>query len=253
MSPLGIVEIRDKCPASIEGLRFESAEIERKFAKLAASIFQSLRTRNISKEDLVACLMGFSCLTKVFDGSDQSMFRKQRRRFEDPSTTVATVWSVVGDYCSFFDYDILEVIADTLGNDHDKLCVAEYEKDFEDYARRRLFIDQVSKDIPDKENSATENIPIENTQMFVVLDPTYDGCEIGHLKRLQLKLSSILKLKKGVLRLCKVKKGSIKLVFKIPSLIVNIVFPLTPDQESALRELGVIQLDCGDYHFRAKV
>ena len=120
----------------MEGLKQQSIDIERKFAKLAASIFQSLVTRNISKDSLVACLMGFSCLVKAIDDTgSQLMFRKQRRKFEDPSTTIATVWSVIGNYFSFFDYDILVLIVDTLGTDQDKHSVAVYKDEFKAYAK----------------------------------------------------------------------------------------------------------------------
>ena len=46
-----IVQVIDEFPPtiSIEGLRHESVEIERKFAKLMAGVYQSLISRNISK------------------------------------------------------------------------------------------------------------------------------------------------------------------------------------------------------------
>ena len=139
--------------------------IERKFAKLVASIYQSLIARNISKESLVACLMGFSCLTAVFGTSKKSRFRKQRRKFEDPSATVSTVWTIIGDYFSFFDYDILETITDTLGTDQDKQDFAKYKEGFKVYARGRLFIKQVSEG--DHPSTSTCR---GNTLMFVMLD-----------------------------------------------------------------------------------
>ena len=241
------MEIRE-CPltVSIEGLRHDSAEIERKFLKLVASIYKSLTSRNISKDRLVACLTWLNCLTKVYNGGNQSMFRKQRRKFEDPSATLDTVWNIVGEYFSFFDYDILETIVDTLGDDSDKHNFARYEENFVAYASRRLVIDK-SSSCNDCESNG------ENATMLVVLDSSYDECEIGHLKRLQIKLSEVLNLNKGILQLCKVKEGSVQLVFRIPNFITKDIFPLSSDQESALGELGVTQLDCGDYHFRTKV
>ena len=231
---------------SIEGLRHDSVVIESKFAKLVASMYLSLITRNISKDSLVACLAGFSCLTKVYDGSNQSMFHKQRNRFTDPSATLASVWIIVGQYFSFFDYEVLELITDILGSDVDKQNFAEYRKEFESYARRRLFIDETSSEDKPSQNQ-------EKSVMFVILDPSYDDCEIGHLKKLQEKLSHLLNLEKGVLRLCKVKKGSIQLVFEIMDSIISIIFPLSPYQKLALCDLGVVLLSCGGYYFEAKV
>ena len=177
--------------------------------------------------------MGFNCLTKVYDSSNQAMFRKQRKKFEDPSATVITVWNIIGEYVSFFDYEILELIVNILGESSDKENFDKYTKDFETYARKHLIIKGVSSS-NDSDSSG------ESTPMFVVLDSSFDDCEIGHLKRLQIKLSEVLNMKKGILQLYKVKEGSIQLVFKIPAFISDRIFPLSPGQESALQELGVI-------------
>ena len=234
---------------SIEGLEHDSDEIERKFAKLVASILRSLITRNISKESLVACLMGFSCRRPVFGNTKKSRFRKQRRKFEDPSATVSTVWTIIGPFFSFFDYDVLEMITDTLGTDQDKQEFAEYKEHFKSYARGRLFtLQSISS-----ENHPSTSTSKGNTSMIVLLDSSYDNCEIRHLKRLQTNISEVLNMNKGVLQLRKGKKGSVQRMFEIPNFITNDIFPLSPNQESALGELGVTQLDCGDYHFRAKL
>ena len=237
----------DKCPISVEGLKQQSVDIERKFAKLAASILQSLVTRNISKDSLVACLMGFSCLAKTTDDKNQLMFRKQRRKFEDPSTNVATVWIEIGNYFSFFDYDILELIVDTLGTAQDRQNVSTYKDEFIAYAKRRLIIDLSSEDNPSTDSENPSN------PVLIVLDSLYDVCEVGELKRLQINLSKLLNIREGVLQLRKVRKNCVQLVFEIPDFIIETIFPLSPDQESTLRKLGVVQLDCGDYHFEAKV
>ena len=199
------IQIIDKCPPtiSIEGLQRDSAEIEIKFAKLVASLFQSLTSRSISKDKLVSCLMGLNCLTKVYNGENQTMFRKQRRKFDDPSATIGTVWNVIGDYFSFFDYDILELIADTLGDDSDRQNFAKYKEDFQAYGRRRLIIDKTSLHNDCESNG-------ENTKKLAVLDPSYDDCEIGQLKRLQIKLSQVLNI--GILQLCRIKEESVQLV-----------------------------------------
>ena len=231
----------------MEGLKQQSIDIERKFAKLAAYIFQSLVTRNISKDSLVACLMGFSCLAKTTDDKNQLMFRKQRRKFEDPSATVATVWKVIGNYFSFFDYDILELIVDNLGTDQDRQNLASYKDEFKAYAKQRLVIDLTSEDSPSTDSENPSN------PVLVILDSSYDVCETEELKRLQINLSKLLNLKEGVLQLRKVRKNCVQLVFELPEFIIGTIFPLSPDQESALPKLGVVQLDCGDYHFRAKV
>ena len=149
-------QLTNQCPAGIEGLEQDSVEIERKFAKLVASVYQSLIARNISKDRLVACMMELNCLTKVYNGTNQAVFQNQRSKFEDPTATLTTVWNVIGEYFSFFYYDVLEMITDTLGTGNDKLNFAEYTKDFEAYAKRRLFIAEVKSGGPDRDIKNTD-------------------------------------------------------------------------------------------------
>ena len=78
---------------------------------------------------------------------------------------------------------------------------------------------------------------------------TYDDCDLGCLKRLQSRLSSILNLKRGVLQLRAIKDGCVLLVFEIPDFISEAIFPLSAEHGSALQELGVTRLDCGDHYF----
>ncbi len=49
------------------------------------------------------------------------------------------------------------------------------------------------------------------------------------------------------------REGCIQLVFEVPSFIPPDIFPLTPNQKAELKDLGVIQLDCEDYHFGVHV
>ena len=229
------IQIIDKCPPtiSIEVLRHDSLEIEKKFAKLVASIYQSLTSRSISKDSLVACVMGLNCLIKVYNEGNQPMFRKQRRKFEDPSATFDTVWNVIGEYFSFFDYDILELIADTLGDDSDRQNFAKYKEDFQAYGRRRL--------ITSSDNDCESNG--ENTKILAVLDPSYDDCEIGHLQRLQIKLSKVLNLNKGTLHLCKVKEGSVQLVSQISNFISPIRdFKISSNEPPSLAKIASSKL-----------
>ena len=81
------------------------------------------------------------------------------------------------------------------------------------------------------------------------LDQTYDECEVCHLKDFEKKLSDILELQEGVMRLCRVYPGCYELIFQVPSLVESDVFPLSADQEAALKALHVLFLTCGGYKF----
>ena len=226
-----------------EELQQETEEIDSEFGILAAKIYRSLINRNIFKDSLVACLMGFKCRSKIFKGPNRSLFRNEQKKFEDPTTTIGTVWSIVGDYFSFFDYEVLEVIINTLGSEEDKEDFKDYKRDFEEYAKRRSRITKIS----------SEGSCLDREKVLFKLDDLYDGCEFRCLKRLQKRLSNILKLNEGVLKLLAIEDGCILLMFEIPDFISESIFPLSTEQESALQELGVTRLDCVDHHFTEKV
>lgn len=80
-------------------------------------------------------------------------------------------------------------------------------------------------------------------------DATYNECKVSELQHFQAKLSQILQIPLYVLVLQKVEKGCIRVAFLIPKFYLKEIFPLIIGQESAMADLGVILLTCGDYHY----
>ena len=220
-------------------LEVDSMKMEINFNTLVSQLCCSLETRGIAKESVVACLMGLSSLKKVFCGGNQCVFRAQRNNL-DQCSTIPEVWRIIGDYFSFFDYDIIEQITSRLGTDEDKDNMKLYKTNFVRYARRRLVKGNIS-------SGSGENL-------IVKLDSTYDECEVSRLKLFEWNLCSILHLNKGVLKLCKIDDGCVELTFSLPiQFITSDIFPLKADQEHALKSQGVIDLRCGNTHYKAEV
>lgn len=163
---------------SIKELEADSMKMESQFSMLVSDLCRSLQVRRIPKDSLIASLMRFNCLKKVFGRKkkNQSVFRAQRRKLEDCSTS-ENVWQIIGDYFSFFRYDMIEQITHSLGSDEDKDKMKMYKINFIEYARRRLV----------KSNG---EVPF----LQFLLDSSYDDCELSHLKLLEWNLQSILNL-----------------------------------------------------------
>ena len=77
--------------------------------------------------------------------------------------------------------------------------------------------------------------------------------KIVELKLFECLLSKVLKVHMHELKLCSVKDGCIEMIFLIPIFVQEAIFPLSTEQEATLKELGVIKLLCGDYHFPRQV
>ena len=225
-------------------LEKESHEMDFKFNALSCSICQSLKAQNVLKDALLTCLMGLKVMQPCFQGKKQRIFRKQRRKLEK-CQTVDEVWWIISDYFSFFNFKLLKHIADRLGTKEDKEKVVTYEQEFHTYATRLL------SECPSQFGSrVTEE---DSTDLIVKLDSSYDDCTLCYLEELETKLSDVLQLEHGVMRLCHVHPGCYELTFQVPSFVETDVFPLSPEQEAALKALGVIRLQCGNYKCSIKV
>ncbi len=190
--------------------------------------------------------MNVSCYTPVFKGEKQCFFKDKRKELEAASN-IHSVWCIIRDYVSYFSYDLIKYLTDHLGSDEDKDNFVAYVKEFKEYAKRRI---QFPTRFGSGSGSGSGN---DSTEMVVKLDSTYDKCEIEHLRKFQKNLSKALEVDVKVLLLREINKGCVQLVFEVPSFIPPDIFPLTPNQKAELKDLGVIQLDCGDYHFGAQV
>ena len=89
------------------------------------------------------------------------------------------------------------------------------------------------------------------TELHVKLDSKYDEYTVAELTDFQSRLCRILNRKVYTIRLLSVQRGCFKLVYAISNYIVNATFPLTDKQESELAALGILQLNCNDYHLKS--
>ena len=155
--------------------------------------------------------------------------------------TIPKVFMVLNDYFSFFNYHIIEHIIEELGTEEDKADLNRYKEHFNQYAKRRIF------------ESLPEFGPVsdaDHSDIFVKLDAQYDNYTVAQIEDFRHKLSEILHLSsQGILRLCRVDKGCLQLMFQVPSFVQQKIFPLSREQESTLEAMGVIMLICGLYHF----
>ena len=211
-----------------------------KFQKLFSATKKSLREKKVTASELVGHLECLGFLKPTFKDAGLSPLQHQLPKLAE-SKTVDDVMSIVKDYCSFFNYHLLEHIIDEFGTTQDKENLAAYKKDFEEYAQccvieGPLEVGKMSED--------------GFSNMFVTLDDVFDNCTLSHLNVFVADLRKVLNISSDVgLRLCYINRGSIKLTFQLPYSVQQDVFPLSPKQEALLADLGVVELSCGVYWF----
>ena len=112
---------------------FESEQIIYKFQKLFTSTKKSLREEKVSVAELISHLECLGSIKPTYVDIGRSPLRSQLPGLAD-AKTVDAVMSVVKDYCSFFNYHMVEHIIDEFGTKQDKENMASYKEDFTKYA-----------------------------------------------------------------------------------------------------------------------
>ena len=223
-----------------ERVSSKSQEMIYKFQKLFTATRKSLRDEKVSVSELVSHLVCLGFVKPTFKDTGKPPLRHQLPKLET-SETVDDVMSVVKDYCSFFNYQMLEHITEEFGTPKDKDNLEAYKKDFEEYAQ--CCVIEGSMKVGEMSEDGFSNI-------FVTLDDSFDNCTLSHLNEFKVRLRRALGISSDVnLKLCDIMYGSIKLTFQLPLSLRQDIFPLSPEQEASLAALGVVELSCGDYQF----
>ncbi len=235
VSKLSASEIKARLPR----LFLESTELSLKFSNLWFNLYNSLEEQSVPVKKLVSYLIGIEAFPTVYNQSKPILFRDQKSNLL-ACKDIDDVWAILKDYCSYFNYDLIELLTVHFGSNNDKTKFSLYKEDFAAYAKRRVY------ECPAEFGSFNDG----DCSIVVKLDTSYDNCTIAQLNIFEKKLCDILKISHyGVLRLCTVEQGCYELTFQAPSFIKHTVFPLSPQQEDDLKELKVIWLLCGDYEF----
>ena len=217
----------------------ESEDMMYKFQDLFTSTTNSLSSRKVPVRELAHNLGCLGHLKPTFKNSREPPLSENLRELKR-TETIDDAMSVINMYCSFFNYRILEHIINKLGAEQDRVNLARYKEDFARYGERHIF------ECPAVVGEMSEE---GQANMFVTLDDSFDNCNVNHLYAFVSNLEKVLRMDNVSLRLCRIAPGSLKLIFQLPLSVQREIFPLSCDQESALAELGVVHLSCGDYQF----
>ena len=221
----------------------ESMDITFKFQELFSSTVLSLKELNTSPQTLYTHLVCLGSVKPAYHDPKQPVLRSYFPQLRT-AERIEEAMGIIGDYCSFFNFRIIELIIDKLGTTKDKANLTKYKKDFSDYARRHVY------ECPSELGAMSDG----NAELFMTLDETYDNYTVSSLQLFVRKLAEILKLSSdAALKLCKIKLGSLKLTFQLSVFVKDNIFPLSVDQKRALAGLGVVRLSCEDYHFTNEV
>ena len=211
----------------------------KKFQDLFSATTKSLKQRKISVQEIVCHLVGLGPSPPAYKDLNLPTFRRKLPELTNAKTVDAAM-VVIGNYCSFFNYYMIEHIIKGLGTRQDKKNLEKYKKEFSMYAERHVF------ECPSEVGTVSEGL----AEMVVTLDETYENYTVKYLELFVSNLRKILNISSSaVFKLCHVTPGSLKLTFQLHRSMIEDIFPLTSEQEAELAKLGVDNLTLIYYQF----
>ena len=116
----------------------DSVNMMDKFQNLFSATTKSLKEQNISVKEILCHLVGLGPLLPTYEDLNLPVFRRQLPALRK-AQTVDDAMLVIGDYCSFFNFRMIEHIVDKLGSRQDKRNLSKYQEEFNKYAERHVF------------------------------------------------------------------------------------------------------------------
>ena len=233
LTPEKKLQLQEQVSSGSQDMKFQ-------FQDLFASTRASLRQRNVPVAELIEHLDCLGSIKPTYKDTNLPALRQQLPKLEN-AKTADDIMSVIKNYCSFFNYRMVEHIINKFGTEKDKDSLTCYKEEFKTYAECCVISCPMEVCTTEDDN---------HSKMFVVIDDSFENCTpshlhifIGHIRKV-LKLSS-----QTVLNLYNIDPGSIKLTFGMSTLVQRLTFPLSCQQEYELESLGVMQLSCEGYKY----
>ena len=220
-------------------LRLETEGLIFAFFKLLSDFCDSLDKQKISIKRLKTYLMAIEAVESASDSDKQPALQNCKDLLK-AATDVDDIIEIIQHHSSFFDFKLLEYMIQKSGTISDKEKLQEYEK---------LFITYLSHRVCECPSSVCESLGDDYVDLIIKLDSRYERRKLSSIKDLEVSLSQTLKVNTCLLNLCSIERGCIKLVFQIPCFLLEMIFPISNEQEKSLTKDGVIQLVCGNFKF----
>ena len=184
-SSFSCLKVSGLTPEQKEGLSIrlcvESEDIVRKFGHLHSRVYESLCKRNVPVDKLVTHLLSLGAFDPVYKDCQKPVLQTFFLELQNAGS-IEKVLFIIRDYISFFNYHVIEHIVNELGTDQDRAELQNYEKEFDEYSKRRVY--ECPPEYGSKSNA-------DHVDLVVKVDSVYEEFTVKELKKFQYRLSQI--------------------------------------------------------------
>jgi len=210
----------------------ETKSIQGKYSDLVYSTSESLQKQEVNPKDIALIVISLG----LFGTCETQGLNEDGKKIQNASS-IPEIFVVMLPYLSFFNYQPLECIIKHKGTPEDEAHLQRYLDDLKEFCQRRIF--EVPSHVYGNESNK------ENWTRFTVkLDDRIQ--RLGDLEEVRRSITKILGLPYLYLR--DITKGCVEVVFLIPQLVAQKVFPLSDAQQNALSANHVVKYSCNLVH-----
>ena len=180
-------------------------------------------------ESLIAQGIELSRLIRVATNHDKSLQLTSVKSVDEAFTILAKSMS-------FFNHKLLSNIIEKLGDESDKQRLVKYSEEFNLYCKRKIF------EVDPGTWAGSERFPEapEGRQLFAVVVSDFMVETLGDTELVLETLADVLDIQPAALHIHRIDKGSVILVFSVPSCIAHEIFPLSQEKVSLLKAKGIM-------------
>ena len=182
----------------------DNRDVRKAYTAFVVYLIKSFRERKVHPRDIQSVVRSYCTSEK--DQREPMVF--DFRRDDD----ISDVFSELTKHCTWFNYDLLQVIVENLGDESEKMHLKEYEdKHLIPYLKRSIF--EIPCVPPHTQSQRTKLLLKVSTDLVIT------G---GEVKAIQRNLAKLLGFQSGaILHFNDYNDGCIELVFSLPTVVLE--------------------------------
>ena len=229
--------------SSTEDTELEMQKLSHTFGSLVSKVQQCLERKCVTVDSFIQHLNDIKGVENTLMYCERSLVHASMEQVK-LQEKIEDIFPLISGYFSWFNHTPIErIVSEFCERDEEvrtiyrtfKLLFEEFCVNMVTSCHKHAFGFERKKD---------------SAKIVVKFDIMESIAKVNELVAIRNIVAVYIKAKKEALYLCSAECNITTIVtFLVPLFVAEAAFPLTPDQENSLSQCGVLQMECGHYHF----
>ena len=218
-------------------------KISHTFGSLVSRILQCLEQRKVNVEDFIKHLNSVRGVDSSLMYCQRSLYSSSMEQIKSQNT-IGDIFPLISGYFSWFNHTPIEKMVG-------EFCAGDEEVRTTYRAFKALFQEFCVNMVTSCHKHGFGFERKKDAAKFIVkFDIMESVARVNELVALRNIIAVHIKVEKQSLYLSSAECNvTVQVTFLLPLFVAEAVFPLSKEQENSLSDCGVLQMECGSYHF----